>query len=342
MLHVLTNDCHRRQIALQFHLVHRTHFYLFRKLLVQHLTSTIGIIIGHTDRRTILRTCLTHHEHADAVFRQGREDAAVHTNHTYHRQTAHRNQACVVDGRDTLDGASLILRFIHIRDDGSLILGTECVLNENRDIFEAHRVNRRRIDHLRTEVAKLRCLHIRKSLNRVCRIDDTWVGRHEAAHVCPNLQHISIQRSRQNSSCVVRTATSEVRHLARYTVRRDKATADTHILEVLKGFQNQRHTDGIAEQITTLLFLGLNELQRVVPLGTLDERCHDVRADALAIRHNRVARLLTQITNQIHTLVDALQLTQQFVHRRQQHLLLLRVCNDCVNHLVVTLHHLVV
>ena len=348
MLHVLAHNGHRRQVAFQFHLIHGTHLNLLGKLLVQHLASTVCVIVRHTNRRTVLRRCLTHHEHADAIFCQRGEDATVHTNHTHHRQTAHRDETRVVDRRDAFDGTPVIFILIQTRNDGALILWVERVLNQNRDILDAHRVNRRWIHHLRTEVAQLRCLHIGQPFDGICRVNHPRVCRHEARHIRPNLQHLCIQRSRQNGSRIVAAATSEVGHLARHTVRRDETTSHTHlvgcssILEITKHIQNQRIAHRITEQIPPLLMLCLDKLQRVIPLGTLNQGSHNVAADALAIRNNRIARLLTQVTNQINTLIDALQLPQQVIHGSQQRLFLLCVCDDCVNHLVVTLHHLIV
>ena len=123
-------------------------------------TEKPTIIIGHTNRCTVLRGCLAHHKHTDAILRQCSEDTAVHANHTHHRKTADGNQTRVVDGRDTLDGTSIIISLCQVRDDGAFVFRTESILNQNWNILDAHRVNRRRIYHLRTEVAELCCLYV--------------------------------------------------------------------------------------------------------------------------------------------------------------------------------------
>src|SRR5574344_416357 len=84
MLHVLTNNSHGSQSLLELHLIHSPHLYLLGKLRIQHLTSTIGIFVTHTNRSTVLRTCLTDHKHTYTISRQCCEDSLVYTNHTHH------------------------------------------------------------------------------------------------------------------------------------------------------------------------------------------------------------------------------------------------------------------
>ena len=53
MLHILANDCHRSQISLCKDRRNLSHLDLFRKFLVQHFTSQIGISVTDTDRSTV-------------------------------------------------------------------------------------------------------------------------------------------------------------------------------------------------------------------------------------------------------------------------------------------------
>ena len=84
MLHILAYNGHRSQIFLRLYGRNLSHFNLFGKLLIQHLTSQVGIRIAHTDGSGVLRRGLRNEEHTDAVLCQSFEDAIVHTNHANH------------------------------------------------------------------------------------------------------------------------------------------------------------------------------------------------------------------------------------------------------------------
>ena len=344
MLHVLAYNGNGSQVALQLHLVHRAHLYLLGKFAVQHFTGCIRILVAHTDGRRVFRTGLTHHEHTDALGSQHREDALVHANHTHHRQTAHRNQRRALDGRNTLDGTGRIATVL--RDDGARILWTERIFDKDRNILDTDRINRRRINHFRTEIAKFRSLHIRQLVDGVCRVDDTRVSCHEARHIRPYLQHLSIQRSCQDSCRVVAAATSQVGNLTRLGIRRDETASQTHLVvstsshKVGKRLPYQRRRDAARKQILSVLPLRLDKIQRIIPTGIPHQRGNHLTGNALTIRHDGTARLLRQILNQIDTLENALQLIQQPVHPAQQIRLPFAVGYHSLNHPMMPFHHL--
>ena len=91
-----------------------------------------------------------------------------------------------------------------------------------------HRINRGRINDLRSEVTQLHRLGKRQMLNHIGRIDYPWVGRHEAIDIGPNLELRSPERRSQNGRRVVRPAPPQVGHVARRAVRSDKARNHRH------------------------------------------------------------------------------------------------------------------
>ena len=71
---------------------------------------------------------LLHHEHTDTILCQRLEDAVVHTDYAHHTKTFHGNQACIVDGRNTLDCLRLLI-LDFLLDDGTRSFGIECILD---------------------------------------------------------------------------------------------------------------------------------------------------------------------------------------------------------------------
>ena len=95
--HTFAHNRHTRQSVNQHGRIHGTISNLGRKFGIEQTASLAGVVRGHTQGRAGLRRVLCHHKHADAASRQSGKDATVHTNHTHHGQTAHRNGAGVLD-----------------------------------------------------------------------------------------------------------------------------------------------------------------------------------------------------------------------------------------------------
>ena len=64
----------------------------------------------------------------------------------------------------------------------------------------------------------------------------------------------------------------------------------------------------------SVLALRANEVTAVHPDTVLNERCHDVRRQALTIAHNGSLRLLAQVVYQEDTVIDTLQLVEELVY----------------------------
>ena len=152
---------------------------------------------------------------------QSREDALVHTNHTYHAKTRDGDQTSVVDRRDTLDNLQVVVTRVLV-NERSLGRGVEGILDDNRDVLVEHREDSRRIDDLRTKVAKFHSLDERKLVDDVSRIDDAWVSGHETIDIGPYLKHVGIEGSSNNGSGVVRTTTSQIGHFSSFGIATDE------------------------------------------------------------------------------------------------------------------------
>ena len=84
---------------------------------------------------------------------------------------------------------------------------------------------------------------------------------------------------------------------------------------------------------------GADKVAGVHPGAVLDDGGHDVRAQSLAIADDGVLRLLAQVVNQVHTVVDAPQLFEELVHIVKQIDALFGVGDDRVDHLMMACDH---
>ena len=164
--------------------------------------------------------------------------------------------------------------------DCPLGLGVERVLDEDRDILLAYGIDGGRIDHFRTEIAKLHGLHITQFVDGVSGVDDPWVSSHETIHICPDLQHLRIKDGCQYAGCVVRSATAEIGGLAAFSIGGDEAGHKSHRLvqtEFSEGLFHELCGELGVEQVLVLLTGGLDELPCVIPFGVIDESGADFR-----------------------------------------------------------------
>ena len=126
MLHVFTHNSYRSKPSLGFHRADFAHFDFLGELFIEHLAGKCRIFIAHADRSRVFRRSLRYEEHTDAVLRQSFEDAVVHADNAYHTQSGHRNEARVVDRRNTLDGfRRMVCLLLH---DSARSIRIECIL----------------------------------------------------------------------------------------------------------------------------------------------------------------------------------------------------------------------
>ena len=81
------------------------------------------------------------------------------------------------------------------------------------------RVDGRRIDNFRTEVAKFRSLHITQFADGIGGGDHTGIGRHKAIYIRPDFQAVGVQCRSDNRRRIVGTASSQIRDFPRHLVR---------------------------------------------------------------------------------------------------------------------------
>ena len=221
----------------------------------------------------------------------------------------------------------------------------ECVLNIYWYILDADWIYRRRINDLCSEVTKLHCLHITQFVNRVSRIDDARVGSHETIHIRPDFKCIGIKGGCNDTCCVVATSTPQVRHLASGNIGGDETRHKCHFLfltEVLKLLAHQLIRLVSHEHVLLLLLFSLDEVERVVPHSTFNQRGNDVAGDSFSIADNGIRSLFREVMNEINTLIDTLQIIEKSIHYLQKLNLLVGVGNDGINQLVMPIHHLIV
>ena len=338
MLHVLAHNGHCGQSLLSTHGIHGTLLYLLGKLRIEHTAGFLGVLISHTYARTVLRGCLADQEHADAIVGQTGEDATVDTYDAHHGQTCHCDECGALDAGDSLDDAGVGLNLI--LDNGTGSIGIEGILDEYGDMLDTHGIDGGRIYHLGTEVAEFHSLHITEFGNHIGCTDDTWVGRHEAIHIGPYLQHTGIQYCSDDAGCVVATASAQIGHLTAYGIGADKSAHQTHLGNRLPVLLHQARRKVHGQAILSSLDLSLDESTAVIPLGVLHQVGHDATADALSIRDYGCQRLGAKVTNQIYTLIDAAELLQEVMHDSQQRLPDIAVSNDSVDHILMPLSYL--
>ena len=346
VLHVLTHDGYGGQSAFGLHGEHGARLDFLLELLVQHLNGSLGILVAHTDTGGVLRRGLRHHEHRDAAVGQRGEDAAVHANHTHHRESRHRDERGALDARDTLDGLPVVVDLL--LDERARMLGVERVLYLYGNILDADGIDGRRVDNLGAEVAQFHRLYIAQFVDGVGRLDHLRVGGHESVHVGPDFQHVGIQRGGNGGGRQVRASSSQVGRLVRVAVAGNEAGHHIHrsdgrarVEERFEGLLDQLVRQFRVEHVLALLVLRADKVAGVHPGAVLDDGGHDVRAQSLAIADDGVLRLLAQVVNQVHTVVDAPQLFEELVHIIKQIDALFGVGDDRVDHLMMAAHHCV-
>ena len=206
----------------------------------------------------------------------------------------------------------------------------------------ASRIDGRRINHLRTEVAKLHRFHIAQFVDDVSIADDTRVGSHKSIHVCPNFQYFCLKSSRNDRSGIIRATSPKVSNLTTILVARNEARHESHLRKFIERSLHQLSGQVRIENMTGVFLFSLDECTRIIPYGTFDEICHDDGRKAFAIAHDGSRCLWRKVTNQIDTLEDILQLAQKFIHLVEQDATCLACRDDGIYHLDVTVQYITV
>ncbi len=322
--HVLTHDGNRREVFLRNSVVHVALRTFEGKLFVEHCHCQVGIRIADGKRRIVLRACLRHHKHANAVFRQRLEDAVVYANHADHAQALHRDKAGVVDRRDAFDDGFSLVFHLFLRDVRTRSFGVEGVEYADGDVLVVDGIDRRRIDHLSSEVAQLHCFGERQTVYHVSRADNARVGSHKAVHVRPYLQYGSSESRCKDGCRIIRAAAPEVRHLPVLRARRYKPGHERDLRQWRECLPYQMVRLLEVHDMFVELLYRLDEFARIEQRCPVDHVRHDKRGDALAIAHNRVGSLRRKVVDEIHASEDVSKLVEQshdpLLHLDAEHL----------------------
>ena len=205
-----------------------------------------------------------------------------------------------------------------------------------------HRIDSRRINHFRTKVAKLHSFYITQLVYGISSADDTRVGGHKAVHIRPYLQTGGIQRCGNDGSRIIRTATSQVCHFSAVLVGRYKTGHQCYLRNFIKCFFHQRSCQFRIQNMFGMFFLGLDEVARIIPHRSLYQRCRNNRRQTFTVAHDSCRSFGRQILNQINTLKDIFQLTQQFIDLIQQYGASFARRNNGIHHFDVTVYYLTI
>ena len=313
-LHPVAHDSHCSEVLLALHFIYLSHSQLMSELLAYYLDCLVGLCILDSERNRILRSRLRYEEHRNAVVSQRAVQSLAHASHADHTHAQHRDERSIVDRRNTLDAVGAIV----------LAPGNECawsrriesILYEYRNILVINRENRRRINNLSTEIAKLHRLDKTQSVNNISLAYNARVGCHESIDIGPNLQLLRAKSRRYDGSRIVRAATTEVCYSARIGIGRYESAAKHNpvllcVNVLLDKFVCQRHVWHILVPVRMRLY----QFQRVNMLGTHNCR-HDNRRHPLAERHNSVEHLHGNLSSLLYLLVFSRELIQQSAYLR--------------------------
>ena len=193
-------------------------------------------------------------------------------------------------------------------DNCSGSLGIECIFNENRNIFMADRVNCRRINHFRSEIAKFHSLHIAQFFNRIGRTDHSRISGHESVHICPYLQNVRIKCCCNDWSRIVRASPSQIRHLTGCLVRRNKSWDNCDLGNFIKRFTNQSACQLRVKNVLVMFLFRLDEIPGIIPYSTVYQSRYNNRWKAFAIADNGGRCFRREIMYQINSLKNVFQL----------------------------------
>ena len=214
---------------------------------------------------------------------------------------------------------------IVLGNEGSGSRRIKSILNEYGYIFVKYRINGRRINNLRTEVAQFHRFDKRQPLDDISRIDSPGVGCHEAIDIGPDFELRGIESGSQDSCRIIRSPTPQIGDIAIAFVGGDESRNDGYTRQWIKtGFHQPV---GLLEidNVFTTLHLCLDEPTGIVMLGPVDNPADNQRGETLAVADNRVEGLYRQVFNERHAFENISQLIEQRLYERQKFVSLMRI-----------------
>ena len=152
VFHIFADDRDRGEIRFFFDLIDFPQRDFLRELFSQHFHREIRVVVAHADRGRIFGRRLRDEEYADSRFGERFENPVVDADNADHAQALDRDQAGVVDRRNPFDRPAGIPR--RLPGNGRAFrIQVERIADHDRNIFVVSREDRRRIDHLRSEIA---------------------------------------------------------------------------------------------------------------------------------------------------------------------------------------------
>ena len=195
------------------------------------------------------------------------------------------------------------------------------------------------MDDFCSEVAELHGLLVRQFIDGVCLLDDLGVGGHESVDIRPYFQHFGIEGCGKDRSGVIASATSQIGDVARVTVLCNEAGDKGDAGKVGESSGHEPVGKFRVEISFALLLFRLDKRACIQPLGATDEHCHNVRAEAFAIAYDCILGLVTEVMDEIHTVIDRPELLKKTVYLAGQFFTVLWIGDDGIYHPVMAVHH---
>ena len=289
--HVLTHDRHSRQIALGNRIVHVALIPFHSEFLIQDLYRQFRVRITHGECRIVLGAGLRHHEHANAILRQGLEDSIIDTDNAHHTKTLNRDQAGIINGRDSFNNRLAGLFHLLLRDIGTRRSRVERIQDTDWNILMIDGIDGRRIDHFCAEITQLHRFRKAQPIDHVSRTDHTGIGCHKTVDIRPDLKYRCVEGGRQDRCRIIRAATAQIRHLAILATRRDKAWHQGYLWQRIEGLTDQGISRLEIHDMLIELLDCLDKLPGVEQTGVADHVRNDQRGESLTITDDRIRRL---------------------------------------------------
>ena len=245
----------------------------------------------------------------------------------------HRDEACVINRRYAFD--SLALRVVFRADDSAFGFRLEGILYQDGDILVAHRIDCRRIDHLRTEVAKFHRLSVTQTADGIRGRDDTGVGRHETVHIRPDLQAVSIQGRSEDGSRIIRTSPPEIGHFATVLVCRNKSGYQCHTRNLCKSLTHQAIGQFRIQDMLGVFLFGLDKQAGIIPACPVNQSGNNARRHTFAVADDGCRGLGRQVLDEIKPLENVLQFVKQRIDHRRKLVFHSTFRDDGIDHLIV-------
>ncbi len=218
------------------------------------------------DADRMLRRTLRDQDDVDLRPGQRVEKALGKARNSDHSAAFKIEHGDVADARDAADDLVRILDLGLY--EGSEIVGNERVLDEDRDILPEHRLDRRRIDHLRAEMRQFHRFAVGDVRDLPDVPDDARVGGHHSRNVRPDLEHFRVERGGEDRAGVVGTSATERRRQA-VTIGCDEARKNDEIWDFGFGIADFGLDQAVCrfeiDRREAVVRIGPDEFSRVEP-----------------------------------------------------------------------------